>query len=84
MLPKLANIRKRGTLVFIIATNNIGEFDLAIRRLGRFDRIVQIMPPTFAAKMKKKDWNLEGKLGELGVSVKGDVEQKIGDLAKHI
>ena len=80
MLPKLANIRKRGTLVFIIATNNTGEFDLAIRRLGRFDRIVQIMPPTFAAKMEKKDWNLESRLKELGVAVKGDVEQKIGDL----
>jgi hypothetical protein len=55
MLPKLANIHKRATLVFIIATNNIGEFDLAIRRQGRFDRVVQIMPPTFAAKMTKKD-----------------------------
>jgi ATPase family associated with various cellular activities (AAA) len=80
MLPKLANIRKRGTLVFIIATNNIGEFDLAIRRLGRFDRIVQIMPPTFDAKMTKKDWDLQGKLGALGVSVKGDIKQKIEDL----
>jgi len=80
MLPKLTNIRKRGTLVFIIATNNIGEFDLAIRRLGRFDRIVQIMPPTFDAKMTKKDWALEEKLGALGVSVKDDIKQKIDDL----
>src|SRR6202047_2414510 len=31
MLPKLASIHKRATLVFIIATNNVGEFDLAIR-----------------------------------------------------
>ncbi len=80
MLPKLANIRKRGTLVFIIATNNIGEFDLAIRRLGRFDRIVQIMPPTFDAKIAKKEWGLAGKLDALGVSVKGDIRQKIEDL----
>ena len=56
MLPKLTSIHKRATLVFIIATNNIGEFDLAIRRQGRFDRVVQIMPPTFEAKMTKKDW----------------------------
>jgi hypothetical protein len=26
MLPKLANLRKRATLVFIIATNNIDSF----------------------------------------------------------
>jgi hypothetical protein len=41
MLPKLANIHKRATLVFIIATNNIREFDLAIRRPGRFDRVLR-------------------------------------------
>jgi SpoVK/Ycf46/Vps4 family AAA+-type ATPase len=80
MLPKLLNIRKRGTLVFIIATNNIAEFDLAIRRLGRFDRILQIMPPTFEAKMMKKDWGLEGKLAALGVAVKEDIKNKIEDL----
>lgn len=31
MLPKLARIHTTGTLVFIIATNNIGRFDLAIK-----------------------------------------------------
>jgi hypothetical protein len=85
MLPKLTNIHKRATLVFIIATNNIGEFDLAIRRQGRFDRIVQVMPPTFDAKMKKKDWgptklDLQGKLVSLGVSISDDIKQKIEDL----
>ncbi len=80
MLPKLANIRRRGTLVFIIATNNVSEFDLAIRRLGRFDRIVQIMPPTFDAKMTKKEWGLTEKLSQLGVAVKDDIKQKIEDL----
>lgn len=85
MLPKLANIRKRGTLVFIIATNNIGEFDLAIRRQGRFDRIVQILPPTFDAKMTKTDWgpaklDIAKKLQELGVNVTEDIKQKIADL----
>jgi hypothetical protein len=85
MLPKLTNIHKRATLVFIIATNNVGEFDLAIRRQGRFDRVVQIMPPTFEAKMTKKDWgptklDLEGKLQAVGVSLKDDIKQQIGDL----
>jgi hypothetical protein len=55
MLPKLASIHKGATLVFI-ATNNVQEFDLAIRREGRFDRILQVMPPTCNAKMCKKDW----------------------------
>jgi SpoVK/Ycf46/Vps4 family AAA+-type ATPase len=85
MLPKLANIHKRATLVFIIATNNIGEFDLAIRRQGRFDRVVQIMPPTFDAKMAKKDWgptklDIGAKLQSLGIELTVEIKQKIGDL----
>jgi hypothetical protein len=100
MLPKLASIHKRATLVFIIATNNIGEFDLAIRRQGRFDRVVQVMPPTFEAKMTKKDWgptklNLEEKLQALGVGrtedkqriedlTYGECDDFAGDLAKKI
>jgi ATPase family associated with various cellular activities (AAA) len=80
MLPKLANIRKRGTLVFIIATNNIGDFDLAIRRPGRFDLLVQIMPPTFEAKMTKSDWGLAGKLATLGAALTDDIKKKIEDL----
>jgi hypothetical protein len=55
MLPKLASIHKKHTLVFIIATNNIEDFDLAIRRQGRFDHVAQVMPPTFESKMTKKD-----------------------------
>ena len=85
MLPKLANIHKRATLVFIIATNNVGEFDLAIRRQGRFDRVVQIMPPTFEAKMVKTDWgptklDLAAKLNDLGVALTDDIKQKIAEL----
>jgi hypothetical protein len=84
MLPKLASIHKRATLVFIIATNNVGEFDLAIRRQGRFDRVVQVMPPTFDAKMTKKDWgptrlDLEEKLRELDVMT-DPIKRQIGDL----
>lgn len=86
MLPKLANIHKRATLVFIIATNNIAEFDLAIRRPGRFDRVVQIMPPTYEAKVAKRDWgpeknlDLEGRLLTLHVKINEEVKQRIGDL----
>jgi hypothetical protein len=85
MLPKLASIHKRATLVFIIATNNIGDFDLAIRRRGRFDRVLQIMPPTFDSKLSKKDWgsakfDLAKKLNTLGVRLSAEIKKKIGDL----
>jgi hypothetical protein len=85
MLPKLASIHKRATLVFLIATNNIGDFDLAIRRQGRFDHVVQIMPPTYESKIEKKDWgsqkiDLVAKLQTLRVAASRDINKKIGDL----
>jgi ATPase family associated with various cellular activities (AAA) len=85
MLPKLASIHKRATLVFIIATNNISDFDIAIRRQGRFDRVIQIMPPTFDAKMTKIDWGLSKidlarTLRKLKVELSSEVKQKIGAL----
>ena len=85
MLPKLANIHKRAMLVFIIATNNIGEFDLAIRRQGRFDHVVQIMPPTYDAKIAKKSWgpmnlDLGEKLETLGLGGTTKTKKRIGDL----
>jgi hypothetical protein len=84
MLPKLASIHNRATLVFIIATNNIGDFDIAIRRQGRFDRVVQIMPPTYRAKIKA-DWgssklNVGAKFKKLGVRLTPRMKQQLGDL----
>ncbi len=85
MLPKLARLHKQGTIVFIIATNHIGEFDLAIRRRGRFDRGVQIMPPTYEAKTTGKKWgpqkiDLGGILRALGLDADDDVRRQVGDL----
>ena len=85
MLPKLASIHKRATLAFIIATNNIDDFDIAIRRQGRFDHLVQVMPPTYEAKMLKKNWGLSkvdiGRtLRNLKVNISADTRQKIEDL----
>src|SRR5260370_31417496 len=51
MLPKLASIHNRATLVFIIATNNIEDFDIPIRRQGSFYLVIQIMPPTYKPKL---------------------------------
>jgi ATPase family associated with various cellular activities (AAA) len=85
MLPKLANIHKSAALVFIIATNNIGEFDLAIRRPGRFDRVVQIMPPTADAKLARRDWgpgkvDVEAKLTSLSVVINATIRQHLEEL----
>ena len=85
MLPKLASIHKRAALVFIIATNHVGDFDLAIRRQGRFDRVVQIMPPTYEAKMAKTDWgpdrnlSLKARLEELRVDITEEIKRQIAD-----
>lgn len=50
MLPKLSQISKERRIVFIVATNHIENFDFAIKRPGRFDMIVQVMPPTLSEK----------------------------------
>lgn len=86
MLPKLARIHSAGTLVLIIATNNISRFDLAIRRRGRFDRLVQVMPPSTKSKLEKKDWgeygdvNIAAKFHEFGIGIEGDTEKQLGAL----
>jgi ATPase family associated with various cellular activities (AAA) len=86
MLPKLASIHKRATLVFIIATNNIRQFDTAIQRPGRFNRVVQIMPPTFEQKMTKTNWgaaenvDIQERLRTLDVNVTDEMRKALGDL----
>jgi ATPase family protein associated with various cellular activities (AAA) len=52
MLPKLAKINKQRRIIFIVATNFIDTFDVAISRAGRFDYVIQMMPPTAEAKIK--------------------------------
>jgi hypothetical protein len=52
MLPKLAAINRSRRIVFLLATNHIDNFDLAASRRGRFDMIVQVMPPTLQEKLR--------------------------------
>jgi hypothetical protein len=54
MLPKIAALHERRRLVYIVATNHVEQFDVAISRPGRFDVIVSVMPPNRAAK--EKEW----------------------------
>jgi SpoVK/Ycf46/Vps4 family AAA+-type ATPase len=53
MLPKLAALSARRRIVYIIATNHLERFDVAIRRPGRFDLILPVMPPTSQEKLKR-------------------------------
>jgi hypothetical protein len=53
MLPKLAALSSARRLVYVVATNHIEQFDAAIRRPGRFDLVVPVMPPKTAEKLAK-------------------------------
>jgi hypothetical protein len=44
MLPKLARINKERRILFVVATNYIHSFGVAISRAGRFDLVLQMMP----------------------------------------
>lgn len=77
MLPQLASINGSRKILFILATNHIENFDIAISRQGRFDMILQVMPPT--AEAKRILWNLPIEaLGRSGIIP--DFEQKLEDL----
>lgn len=52
MLPKLVEINKERRIVFLLATNYISGFDAAFSRSGRFDLILQVMPPSLKEKLK--------------------------------
>jgi len=53
MLPKLTTLGKQRRVVYMVATNHLERFDAAIRRPGRFDRVIPVMPPTIEAKRAK-------------------------------
>lgn len=53
MLPRLAEISAARRILLVIATNHIEEFDFAIRRPGRVDLVLQVMPPSAEAKLAR-------------------------------
>lgn len=54
MLPKLTTLSEERRLVYLVATNHLERFDAAIRRPGRFDRVLPVMPPTI--EEKRREW----------------------------
>jgi SpoVK/Ycf46/Vps4 family AAA+-type ATPase len=77
MLPKLNKINDNRRLVFVVATNHIQAFDVAIRRPGRFDVILQVMPPTPDEKLRK--WDRLSKLTARGIS-SPELKEKLAPL----
>jgi len=87
MLPKLALINQKRRIVFIVATNHIDQFDFAIRRAGRFDLLVQVMPPSREAKLA--NWReARDLLDKFGLLDEGSLEDltfaEFGELAKKL
>jgi SpoVK/Ycf46/Vps4 family AAA+-type ATPase len=77
MLPKLARINKERRILFVVATNYIDSFDVAISRAGRFDLVLQMMPPLAEEKTRMWPRDLEALKA---IVVDGDFDTKLGDL----
>ena len=81
MLPKLATINESRKLVFILATNYIGGFDAAFSQGGRFDVLVQVMPPTVDAKVgNDKSPGLQRAWATLSAEQRGELGPILSDL----
>jgi hypothetical protein len=74
MLPRLHRLRESRRVVFLVATNHLEDFDVAISRPGRFDLVLPVMPPTADAKLQAwpevagalKRYDLDGAADQLG------------------
>jgi hypothetical protein len=53
MLPKLAALSRERRIVYLVATNHLEQFDAAIRRPGRFDMVIPVLPPTASEKLER-------------------------------
>jgi len=75
MLPKLAALSERRRIVYLLATNHVERFDIAISREGRFDLILPVAPPTLEAKLER--WpDFATRLAELDLQVAGGAKDE--------
>ncbi len=51
LLPKLSKLHDEARVLFFMATNHQKDFDPAIKRPGRFDLLVCMIPPLFGNKL---------------------------------
>jgi SpoVK/Ycf46/Vps4 family AAA+-type ATPase len=82
MLPKLAAINEERKIVFLLATNYVSQFDAAFSRGGRFDMVIQVMPPTLAAKLTKPEWRtiLTSTLADLNEREQAEARSRLGQM----
>jgi SpoVK/Ycf46/Vps4 family AAA+-type ATPase len=79
MLPKLTLLNKRRRVALLVATNHVEAFDSAILRRGRFDVVVQIMPPTADEKLRK--WSkFKDNLAACHIDVNDDIRLDLSHL----
>jgi len=51
MLPWFEQLKTKGRVIFVVATNHVERFDKAIRRRGRFDLVLPVGPPETKEKI---------------------------------
>lgn len=79
MLPKLVSINTQRKIVFLLATNFVSGFDAAFRRGGRFDMLIQVMPPNVEAKLRH--WkSLRASRNRLTAQEKEKADKLLADL----
>lgn len=77
MLPKLQDLRDRGQVFFVIATNYFDQIDSAVRRVGRIDSIVGVGWPDEA----QRDRTIRKEFGDALTRRRGTLDHDIVDHA---
>jgi hypothetical protein len=82
MLPKLAAINDERKIVVLLATNYVSRFDSAFSRGGRFDMVIQVMPPTAASKLSAPIWapTLSEAFDKIAPKKRAEAEKHLGEL----
>ena len=75
MLPKLAELWKQRRLLYFVATNHVRYFDQALTRSQRFDALILVPPPAFAAKKRRLLEILSGLDSKMSVEVRVTAQQ---------
>lgn len=69
MLTKLNNLRRKNSVIFIIATNYEDRIDSAIKRIGRIDKKYLVLPPDLTKRVDKlKHFTKQGAIFEDSIS----------------
>lgn len=85
MLPKLAQLWDARKILYFVATNHINYFDSAIIRSHRFDALILVSPPSFAAKIEELEGLLSKKYGLPGrnfETTEREIQRKLNGLRK--